>query len=153
MLFEVVQGESVSLVGASIRTSHADAARDIPAFWHKVTSEGLLSGVSSSEPETIYAVYTELEDEWRGAYTMLLAVSVPPGTPAPEGLVSLDVPARRVARTSVVEESPQSIVDAWEHIWHRWPRRDMRAYETDLEIHRRDKEGNCVAEILLGIKD
>ncbi len=96
---------------------------------------GSLRGVPGAASQEIHALYFEMEGDWRGAYTMGLAVELDPGACAPEGLELVEVPARSVARAVLPDGSPASVGAAWHHVWHAWPRRDARAYSFEIESH------------------
>lgn len=139
------------LIGATIRTSHANAPEDIPKFWGHVLQTKALDSIDTISPGALYAAYTDMEDEWRGAYTMWLAVEVSPDAPTPEGFERLIVAGSQRTCTHVDGSAPEHITSAWHHIWHDWERRDERAYGVDLEIHRFNERGEHDVEIALNM--
>lgn len=151
MNFEQRTHPTRHLIGATIRTSHANAPEEIPAFWGQILQTRALDTIDTNAPGVLYAVYTDMEDEWRGAYTMWLAVEVSPDAPTPEGFARLVVDGRERTCTHIDGSAPEHITGAWRHIWHDWSRRAERAYGVDLEIHRFDETGMHDVEIALSM--
>ena len=136
MKFVTTHSRPLILAGFPLKTSYASASTDIPAFWQEVMSKGRLSEIQSPEPTTIYAVYSEMKDEWRGEYRLHLAVELAEGSELPEGAEQVIIEAGPRAETVLPSAEPLAIVGAWQYIWEAWDRRDERDYRQDLEIYR-----------------
>ncbi|TXD35646.1 AraC family transcriptional regulator [Lujinxingia vulgaris] len=139
-----------TLIGLPIRSSHATAWEDIPAFWQKVMEGQLLAELG--ETGTIYAVYTDYEGDWQAPYTMLLAVECDAEREVPEGMRRVQVPAQTWASATLPDGSPETVWASWTEVWERWEERERRTYEVDLEIYRFGQAGPQV-ELQIGLEE
>lgn len=128
------QGTDIVVVGLGVRTSFANAATDIPALWQRVMREGALEKVKRRSGDgDVYAVYTNYESDYRGAYTMVIGVAVDPEAPTPAGMERVVIPAGGYAAVRAVGAPAEAIWGAWRFFWEAWPRRGERRYAADFE--------------------
>jgi predicted transcriptional regulator YdeE len=142
----------LAIVGPSIRTSPATAARDIPAIWRRFMSEGLADRVPSRADSSIYAVYADYESDHRGAYTMVLGVAS--SADAPAGMRRVVVPAGRYTRFVAKGDPAEVVFETWVAINEEWPERIARRYAADFERYRADAvgPGGVEVEIHVGMR-
>lgn len=136
--------DALKLIGVTLRTSHARAHIDIPAFWATTMKRGILQELAEATHAPIYAIYTDYESDWTGAYTMMLAVAQSTTPAESEGLRYLELPARSWHQSDELEDSPETVFKAWQYIWQTWPARHERLYEADIEVHHFTPEGGRV---------
>ncbi|RVU43112.1 hypothetical protein EA187_12925 [Lujinxingia sediminis] len=139
-----------TLIGLEIRSSHATAWEDIPAFWERVMAENLLAELG--DVSTIYAVYTDYAGDWQAPYTMVLAVACDAEREVPGGMRRVQVPAQTWASATLLDVTPQAVWAGWTEVWERWEDRDRRSYEVDLEIYRFGGEVPQV-ELQIGLEE
>ncbi len=128
------QQADVVIIGLGVRTSFERAATDIPALWQRVMQEGSLERVArrSDDPD-VYAVYTDYESDYRGAYTMVVGVPVDPATPTPPGMQRAVIPAGSYAKVRAEGPPQEALWGAWRFFWETWPQRGERRYAADFE--------------------
>src|SRR5690554_4432420 len=95
-----------TLIGLEIRSSHATAWEDIPAFWQRVMERQLLAELDDTS--TIYAIYTDYEGDWQAPYTMILAVECDADREVPEGMRRVQVPSQVWATTTMSDATPEA---------------------------------------------
>ncbi len=122
------------VIGLGVRTSLSGAPTDIPALWQRVMHEGSLERVQRlTTDENVYAVYTDYESDYRGAYTMVIGVAVDAATPVPEGMQRAVVPAGAYAAVRAEGPPKEAIWGAWRFFWEEWLQRSERRYAADFE--------------------
>lgn len=123
--------KALTVMGLAIRTSNENA-HEIGALWQRFMGEALGDQIPARTDETTVAVYYAYEGDHTAPYSFLLGCPVAPGTQAPEGFSSVDVPAENYARFSAEGEQPQALMQAWMEIWNA----DLtRAFGFDYEVH------------------
>jgi predicted transcriptional regulator YdeE len=147
----------VIVVGPSIRTSPEKAAQDIPAFWQRFSRQGFLERLPRRQNDpSLYAIYCEYEGDYSKPYTMILGVSVEPGTRTPDGTQRVLIPSGSYARFLAKGDPSQVIWSTWMHICERWERRRERRYAADFERYELSSlasmaQGEVEAEIVVGL--
>lgn len=124
----------IVVIGLGVRTSLAGAATDIPALWQRVMQEGSLEKVPRrADDANVYAIYTDYESDYRGAYTMIIGVAVDPEAPTPAGMQRVVIPAGDYAVVRAEGTPQEAIWGAWRFFWEEWPQRSERRYAADFE--------------------
>jgi predicted transcriptional regulator YdeE len=142
---ELLQREAQTLIGTEIRTSN-DRADQIGELWGRFMAGGMAEQIPGRTDASIMALYCEYEGDHTRPYTFFLGCPVAPGTEAPEGLVSRDVPAGAYALFAAEGAQPQALIETWGRIWTA----DLsRRYETDYEIHRPGDPGRV--DVFVGV--
>lgn len=127
--------EKLTLVGLGLRTSTAAelaGAGKITAAWSAFTDGHVQTRITNQVHATAtYVAYYDYAGEDKGEYSYLLGAAVRNGTPAPEGMVSVVIPASKY----VVFEAatPAEVAAVWQQIRAAGLR---RAYTGDLEVYR-----------------
>ena len=127
--------QQLTLVGLGLRTN--DAAElagfgKIAAAWRAFVEEKVQARIPNQVHATAtYVAYYDYEGAQKENYSYLLGAAVRDGTPAPEGMTCLVVPAAKylvveVLSAAEVPAAWRGIADAGLH----------RTFTTDLECHR-----------------
>ncbi len=128
------KGELI-IVGITIRTSNEQgkAEKDIPMLWNTFMTEKWYDKIPNKKDDTIYAVYTDYEGDYREPYTMLLGCEVSSLNNIPEELAVKIVPKATYARfISKGDLTKEAIINTWMEIWDT---QLDRAYTCDLEVY------------------
>jgi predicted transcriptional regulator YdeE len=124
----------IVVIGLAVRTSFAGAATDIPALWQRVMREGSIEKVPRRAGDTnVYALYTDYESDYRGAYTMIIGVAVEADAATPAGMQLAVIPAGAYATVRAEGPPQEAIWGAWHFFWEEWPQRSERRYAADFE--------------------
>jgi predicted transcriptional regulator YdeE len=102
----------------------------------------------SEDPEDddrTYVVYCDYENDWRGAYTMVLGARCDASAAIPEGMRRVRVPSGRYESIPVQGDPAQVIWRAWMWINEEW--QPPRRYIADVERY----DAPDRAELLLGL--
>ena len=153
----IEQSQAVRVVGLELRTSNAEAASTIPAFWQHVGRQGLIAQVQGllaawkgqPAPIEVFAVYTHFEHagvDNDGLYSLIVGIQVPADFPLPANMVHAVLPACRRAVFPVPNNDPQQVGAAWMTAWQA---SDLpKAYVADCERYGADGR----IEIWVGLK-
>jgi predicted transcriptional regulator YdeE len=123
------------IMGIQIRTSNDVCQTDMPQIWQKFFQEKILEKISDKVNNTIFAVYTDYEDDYTKPYSYILGCEVSTLDNIPEGMVGTIVPAASYAVYKTQGEYPQGLASTWQMIW-KAPFK--RAYTTDFEVYETD---------------
>jgi len=139
-------------------TARTDNSREmtgngvIAKMWERFIQEGIGAKIPGRTDHDLLALYTDYESDQHGEYTYIVGARVAPGTPAPEGMVSKQVPDARYQMVPS-ERGPvwRVVPEAWQRIW-REPL--QRTFQVDFEVYgeRAANPEDAVVEIWLGIK-
>ena len=145
LAYTIEQTEATTVIGLELRTSNAEAFRTIPPHWQRFTAEKVLDRITPRLSDSVFAAYTRFEHEGRdneGSYSLVIGAAVPPGTPVPEGLTRIEMPAQRSAVFEVERGRHDLVGDAWRMIWQQADlpksyRCEHERYDTDgrIRIH------------------
>lgn len=140
------------VIGHAIRTTANTAASDIGPHWARFMSELMPSLPPSLEPGTLYAVYTDYERDFSGAYSMVLGVSVASATAVPAGQRRVVLPAGPYVSFRA-EGDPRAVIwKTWQHINGEWPRKADRRYVADFERYDTPTSpGSVRADVMVGM--
>ena len=123
------------IMGIQIRTSNDTCQIDMPQIWQKFFQEKILEKIPHKVGSTIYAVYTDYEDDYTKPYSYIVGCEVSTLDDIPEEMVGTVVPASSYAVYKTQGEYPQGLASAWQMIW-KAPFK--RAYTTDFEVYNPD---------------
>ena len=147
------------VIGIEARTNNSQEATGdgtIPKQWRSLFMEGVLNRIPDRLDQSIVAVYTNYASDWNGDYTYILGAKVKPGTKAPEGMVSVNIPAGRyVDFVSTRGVSSQVVPETWKQIWTYFhePGTPPRDYKADFERYDDLSDPNNIqVRIYIGIK-
>lgn len=140
------------IVGISVRTSLADAAKDIPATWERFFREGVLESLPRDPADAaIYAVYTDYERDFAAPYTMVLGVVVPEDSKVPVGRRRVTLPAGPYATFALEGEPARVVWGAWQHVNGPWAERARRRYVADFERYPLETAGRARVSLTLSV--
>lgn len=148
------QLQKFNIIGISVRTTNENgqAAKDIPALWHRFMTEGIANLIPNKIDETLYCMYTDYEKDHTKPYTTILGCKVSALETIPEGMVAKTIAAGNYSTHIAAGNLQQGIVfEAWTRIWNA----DLdRTYTTDFEVYgakAQDPE-NAEVEIFIAVK-
>lgn len=123
------------IVGISVRTTKKDKqfTKDIPALWDTFMSEGTMYKIPNKVEDSIYALYTDYENDPTEGYTMFLGCRVKNLDVIPEGMTCAQIKRSTYSRfTAKGDITKGSIYNKWKTI----QKTDMnRTYTTDFEVY------------------
>jgi predicted transcriptional regulator YdeE len=122
LAYTIEQTEATTVIGLELRTSNAEAFRTIPPHWQRFTAERVLARITPRLSDSVFAAYTRFEHEGRdneGQYSLVIGAAVPPGTPVPDGLTRIELPAQRCAVFEVERGRHDRVGDTWRMIWQQ----------------------------------
>ena len=131
--------DAFDVIGIQVRTNNArEAAGDgaLPKLWQRLFSEGILNQIPYKADQSITVVYTNYASDWNGDYDYTLGAKVKSGTKAPEGMVSVTVPAGTYLEFESARGPGQAVVpEVWKQIWAYFqdPANPPRDYKADFE--------------------
>lgn len=159
---EFVAQEEMSLIGITLRTSNKEEfnpeTAKIGGIVQKYLAEAIYDKIPSRKnPGTTLCVYTEYESNHEGSFTYFIGQEVEANIPAPEGMVSIKVPAQKYAKfTTDAGSMPQVCINGWLEIWKMDSEKlgGEREYLADFEVydHRAQHPENTILDIYIGIK-
>ena len=133
------QQDAFEVIGIQVRTNNAKEATGdgaIPRLWQRLFGEGILNQIPDKADQSITVVYTNYSSDWNGDYDYTLGTKVKSGTKAPEGLVSVTVPAGKYLEFESARGPGQTVVpQVWKQIWAYFqdPANPLRDYKADFE--------------------
>jgi predicted transcriptional regulator YdeE len=152
------QQDAFDVIGIQVRTNNAKEATgngEIPKQWQRLFEEGILTQIPGKTDELITVVYSNYAGDWNGDYDYTLGAKVKAGTKAPQGMVSVTVPAGKFLEFESARGPGQTVVpEAWKQIWTYFqdsanPQRD---YKADFERYEPSDPANVQAHIFMRVK-
>lgn len=123
------------IMGIQVRTSNDVCQTDMPQIWQKFLQEKILEKIPNKVSNTVFAVYTDYEDDYTKPYSYIVGCEVSTLDGIPDGMVGTVVPASSYAVYKTKGEYPQGLASTWQTIW-KAPFK--RAYTTDFEVYEPD---------------
>jgi len=125
------------IVGISTRTSHANgqAAQDIEALWQTFWTEHIQDKIPNKINEDIYAVYTDYETDFTGAYTTIIGLAVKSLAAIPAGMIGITIEKNDYHKIVSTGKMPAAVLNTWMEIWGDKELDAKRAYKADFTIH------------------
>lgn len=145
----------VTLIGLKLpyktTNENEQAMADCGSLWQKFEQEGIFDKVPGKTAPVIYAVYHDYESDHTGPYSYFIGCPVAPGTEAPEGLHTLEIPAQQYTHIVANGKMPGCVADAWREIWKGG---HNRAYRFDYEVYGEKSSdwNNAEVDIYLSVK-
>ncbi|HEV3220568.1 MAG TPA: GyrI-like domain-containing protein [Candidatus Acidoferrales bacterium] len=155
---QVVQLKEFSVMGYKIRTNNPrEATKDgqIAPLWDRVRRDNLLSKIPHRLDANAIVVYSNFDKD--ASYDYLIGAKVGKNSPAPQGMVVIEVPAGRFALfTSEKGPVAKVVIETWQHIL-ALPKSEpggQRAYKADFEVYdqRAADPQNSQVDIYIGIR-
>jgi len=127
--------DKINIVGISIRTTNENgqSAIDIENLWGRFWSEDIQKQIPNKTSDEIYAIYTDYESDFEGAYTTIIGLPVSSLDQIPRGFVGFTIKGGRYKKYVSKGKMPEAVYSTWVEIWN-----DMnlkRAYQTDFTVH------------------
>ncbi len=129
--------DEFNIIGISIRTTNENgqASKDIEAIWGRFWNEKIQEQIPNKLHENIYAVYTDYETDFRGAYTTIIGLSVSSLENTPKGFVGLTIKKGTYRKFVSKGKMPEAVVNTWMEIWGNNKLNQSRIYTADFTIH------------------
>ncbi|MGY6648101.1 GyrI-like domain-containing protein [Wenyingzhuangia sp. IMCC45574] len=145
--------KALNIVGIQVRTTNGkgQAAKDIPALWHRFMEEGIAAKIPNKVDETIYGVYTDYEGDHTNPYTLIIGYEVSSLDNIPEEFSVKIIPESTYAKfTAQGDLTKEAVIGTWMQIWNA-PL--DRKYTADIEVYddRAADPTNGVADVLIAI--
>ena len=123
------------VIGILARTTNENqqAATDIEALWTKFWGEEIAKQVPNTVNTDIYALYTDYETDYTGAYTVILGLPVSSLDDIPQGFVGITVEKDAYQKFVSKGKMPEAVIDTWREIWSNETLN--RAYHIDFTVH------------------
>jgi predicted transcriptional regulator YdeE len=129
--------EKLYVIGISVRTTNANgqSGKDLEVLWGKFWGEEVLKKIPDKASDDIYAVYTDYESDFRGAYTAIVGSQVTSLANIPPGFVGIEIDQARYERFVSRGRMPEAIFNTWLAIWANDDLNKRRAYKADFTVH------------------
>ena len=130
------QIEAFSLIGISLpdKTSNENGQSntDCGNLWQRFEQEKIFDKIPRKTAPILYAVYHNYDGGHMDPFSYFIGAPVVHGTPAPEGLSSLNIPGGDFQKFTAAGLMPACIGEAWQKIWQA---DIIRAFNFDFEIY------------------
>lgn len=126
---------SFNVIGIKVRTTNENmqAAKDIPALWKQFMSENIQEKIPNKETNDVYAIYTNYESDYTGAYDIIIGCKSYSLDEVPENMVALEIPGKLYEEFKAEGKLNDNIVyNKWVQIWNTDLNRD---YKVDFEVY------------------
>jgi len=129
-----------TVIGPFVRTTNAVemSGKDgkIGPLWGQVMHGGADAIPGVIDQNTIYAAYSDYENDETGAYDLILGRSVQPEEQVPVNMKALHIPAGHYLVFPVGNSSPDAIKAAWMNVYYYFAHHpERRAFTCDFEQH------------------
>lgn len=127
--------KTFSVIGIKMRTTNKDmqASKDIPAFWQQFISEKITEKIPNKVDTAVFAIYTNYESDYTGAYDMILGCKVTSLDKVPKGMIAKTFNSGTYTLfTAKGKKSNNIVYNKWTEIWNS----DInRSYQADFEVY------------------
>ena len=123
------------VIGISVRTTNAaqSTTQAIEKLWGRWWNEEIQKQIPNSISSDIYALYTDYESDFNGAYTLIIGVPVSSLETIPEGFVGITVEKDQYKKYTSKGKMPEAVLNTWMEIWQS---PDLnREYRVDFTVH------------------
>ncbi len=129
--------QELKIIGISIRTTNQNgqSAKDIEAIWTKFWGEKIQEQIPNKANDNIYAVYTDYETDFNGAYTTIIGLPVSSLEDIPRGFVGITIEKAKYQKFVSKGKMPEAVVNTWMKIWGNKELNQARAYKADFTVH------------------
>jgi predicted transcriptional regulator YdeE len=135
MPYKMEKQQKKLIMGIEIRTSNETCLVDMPQIWQKFFQEKIVEKIPHKANNTVFAVYTDYEDDYTKPYSYILGCEVTTLDDIPEGLVGTIVSPSLYAVYTTAGAYPEGLSSTWQTIW-KAPLK--RAYTSDFEVYGTD---------------
>lgn len=143
------------VIGITIRTinENGQSAKDLEALWGKFWNEEIQKQIPNKVSDDIYAVYTNYETDFTGAYTVIIGLPVSSLDNIPKGFVGITVESAAYQKFVSKGKMPEAVFATWMEIWQS--KNLNRAYKADFTIHgKKYYDGdNAEVETFISVKE
>lgn len=145
------------VIGIATRTTNQNgqSAQDIEALWGKFWGEEIQNQIPNKVSDEIYAVYTDYETDFTGAYTTIVGLAVSSLDNIPQGLVGITIETAVYQKNVSKGKMPEAVFNTWLEIWGNNELNSKRAYKADFTIHgQKYYDGdNAEVETFISVKE
>lgn len=129
--------QKFQIIGISTRTTNENgqSAIDIEALWEKFWNEELPNQIPNKVNDEIYAIYTDYETDYTGAYTTIVGFPVSTLDTIPEGMIGITIETTEYQKFVSNGKMPEAVFNTWLEIWADQELNSKRAYLSDFTIH------------------
>ena len=129
--------DEFNIIGISIRTTNENgqASKDIEAIWVRFWGEKIQEQIPNKLNENIYAVYTDYETDFSGAYTTIIGLPVSSLENIPIGFDGITIKKGTYRKFVSKGKMPEAVVNTWMEIWGSNELNQARTYTADFTIH------------------
>jgi predicted transcriptional regulator YdeE len=145
------------VLGIATRTTNQNgqSAKDIEALWGKFWGEEIQKQIPNKVSDEIYAVYTDYETDFTGAYTTIIGLAVSSLEDIPKGFIGITIETGVYQKFVSKGKMPEAILNTWLEIWGNTDLNLKRAYKADFTIHgQKYYDGdNAEVETFISVKE
>ena len=145
------------IVGISTRTTNENgqSAKDIEALWGKFWGEEIQNKIPNKVNNDIYAVYTDYETDYTGAFTTIIGLPVSSLENIPKGFIGITIETAVYDKFISKGKMPEAVFNTWLEIWGNSELNLKRAYKVDFTIHgKKYYDGNnAEVETFISVKN
>ncbi|HAA12548.1 MAG TPA: AraC family transcriptional regulator [Cytophagales bacterium] len=131
-----MQESSFQLIGIQLPektiNTHGQSNIDCGNLWQQFEKEKVFDQIPNKLSQEVLAVYHDYDGDHTQPFAYFIGAKVQPGTAAPEGLVSLQIPAQQYQKVTVQGKMPDCVSSAWQDIWAS---NIARSYGADYEVY------------------
>lgn len=129
--------QKFNVIGISSRTTNKNgqSLKDIETLWEKFWSEKIQDQIPNKVNDNIYAIYTDYETDFNGAYTTIIGLPVKALENIPNGFVGITIERGNYKKFVSKGKMPEAIVKTWMEIWADNKLDKQRSYNVDFTIH------------------
>lgn len=129
--------QEFKVIGISIRTTNENgqSAKDIETIWEKFWNEKTQEQIPNKVNDNIYAIYTDYDTDFNGAYTTIIGLPVSSLENIPNGFVGITIEKAKYRKFVSKGKMPEAVVNTWMEIWGNNDLNRTRAYKADFTIH------------------
>lgn len=144
------------VIGIATRTTNKDgqSGKDIEALWGRFWTEDIQTKIPNKVSNDIYAVYTDYETDFTGAYTTIIGLAVSSLENIPEGFSGITIETTQYQKFVSKGKMPAAVFNTWLEIWQNKSLNLKRAYNADFTVHgKKYYEGdNAEVETFISVK-
>ena len=129
--------QKIYVIGISTRTINekGQSAKDIEALWQRFWDKKIQTQIPNKVSDEIYAVYTDYETDFSGAYSTIIGLQVVSLDNIPEGFTGITIEKTVYQKFISRGKMPEAVFNTWLEIWANKELNLKRAYKADFTIH------------------
>ena len=163
MNITIIKLPEIKLTGITARTSNTlemnPKTAKIGATMQKFFADGMQAHIfGRKNPNTLFAAYTNYENDEHGEYTYFLGEEVNDFEKIQQGFETLLIPSQTYVKfTSAPGKMPHVCIEMWQNIWKMNAAElgGKRTYIADFEVYdeRSQNPEQAILDIYIGIQD